>query len=87
MCVRVSGSPAGHEDRAGVGRQAGIIHRSFRTTQHPEKVYVIDEVQDLFELCVDVIRRMPWSCRTVLLWRAFRRLTIRQERESLPSPP
>jgi hypothetical protein len=48
-----------HEVRAGVGRQAGIIHRSFRNpTQHPVKVYGIDDVQDRFELCVDVVRRM-----------------------------
>jgi hypothetical protein len=35
------------------------IRRSFRNpTQHPEKIYDIEEVQDLFGLCVDVIRRM-----------------------------
>lgn len=35
------------------------IRRSFRNpTQHPEKVYDIQEVQDLFPLCVDVLNRM-----------------------------
>ena len=32
---------------------------SFRNpTQHPEKIYDIDEVQDLLNLCIDVINRM-----------------------------
>ena len=35
------------------------IRMSFRNpTQHPDKVYDIDEAQDLFSLCVDVINRM-----------------------------
>lgn len=35
------------------------IRRSFRNpTQHPDKRYDIQEVQDLFGLCVDVINRM-----------------------------
>lgn len=35
------------------------IRRNFRNpTQHPDKVYDIEEVQDLFSLCVDVINRM-----------------------------
>lgn len=35
------------------------IRRSFRNpTQHPDKIYDIQEVQDLFGLCVDVINRM-----------------------------
>lgn len=35
------------------------IRRSFRNpTQHPEKMYDIQEVQDLFGLCVDVVNRM-----------------------------
>jgi hypothetical protein len=35
------------------------IRRSFRNpTQHPEKIYDIQEAQDLFGLCVDVINRM-----------------------------
>ncbi len=35
------------------------IRRSFRNpTQHPEKVYDIQEVQDLWGLCIDVINRM-----------------------------
>ncbi len=35
------------------------IRRNFRNpTQHPEKIYDIQEVQDLFGLCVDVINRM-----------------------------
>ncbi len=35
------------------------IRESFRNpTAHPEKVYDIEEVQDLFSLCVDVINRM-----------------------------
>lgn len=35
------------------------IRRSFRNpTQHPEKIYDIQEVQDLFALCVDAIDRM-----------------------------
>jgi len=35
------------------------IRRSFRNpTQHPDKIYDIQEVQDLFGLCIDVINRM-----------------------------
>jgi hypothetical protein len=35
------------------------IRRSFRNpTQHPEKIYDIQEVQDLFGLCIDAINRM-----------------------------
>lgn len=35
------------------------IRSDFRNpTQHPEKVYDIQEVQDLFPLCVDVVNRM-----------------------------
>jgi hypothetical protein len=35
------------------------IRLSFRNpTQHPEKIYDIQEVQDLFGLCVDVVTRM-----------------------------
>lgn len=38
------------------------IRRSFRNpTQHPEKIYDIQEVQDLFSLCVDVVNRMVTS--------------------------
>lgn len=35
------------------------IRNSFRNpTQHPEKIYDIQEVQDLFSLCIDVVNRM-----------------------------
>jgi len=35
------------------------IRKSFRNpTQHPEKIYDIEEVQDLFSLCIDAINRM-----------------------------
>ena len=35
------------------------IRLSFRNpTQHPDKIYDIQEVQDLFSLCVDVVNRM-----------------------------
>jgi len=38
------------------------IRRSFRNpTQHPDKIYDIQEVQDLFGLCVDVVNRMAAS--------------------------
>lgn len=38
------------------------IRRSFRNpTQHPDKIYDIQEVQDLFSLCVDVVNRMVTS--------------------------
>lgn len=38
------------------------IRRSFRNpTQHPDKIYDIEEVQDLFNLCVDVVNRMVGS--------------------------
>jgi hypothetical protein len=37
----------------------GNIRESFRnSTQHPEKVYDIQETQDLFGLSVDVVNRM-----------------------------
>jgi hypothetical protein len=43
------------------------IRRSFRNpTQHPDKIYDIQEVQDLFGLCVDVVNRMVTSAS----WRA-----------------
>lgn len=35
------------------------LRDSFRNpTQHPEKIYDTDEVQDLFGLCVDIVNRM-----------------------------
>ena len=35
------------------------IRLNFRNpTQHPEKIYTLDEVQDLFGLCEDVVNRM-----------------------------
>jgi hypothetical protein len=35
------------------------IRLNFRNpTQHPEKIYTIDEAQDLFSLCEDVVNRM-----------------------------
>jgi hypothetical protein len=35
------------------------IRVSFRNpTQHPDKIYDIEEVQDLFSLCIDVVNRM-----------------------------
>lgn len=35
------------------------IRHSFRNpTQHPDKIYDIQEVQDLFGLCIDVVNRM-----------------------------
>lgn len=38
------------------------IRRNFRNpTQHPEKIYDIEEVQDLFALCIDVVNRMASS--------------------------
>jgi hypothetical protein len=40
-------------------QQLNNIRVSFRNpTDHPEKVYDIEEAQDLFALCVDVINRM-----------------------------
>lgn len=44
-------------------RQLDNIRMSFRNpTQHPDKVYDIQEAQDLFGLCVDVINRMRKLC-------------------------
>jgi len=38
------------------------IRRSFRNpTQHPDKIYDIQEAQDLFGLCVDAVNRMSRS--------------------------
>jgi hypothetical protein len=35
------------------------IRHSFRNpTQHPDKIYDIQEVQDLFGLCIDAVNRM-----------------------------
>ena len=35
------------------------LRHSFRNpTQHPDKIYDIDEVQDLFGICIDVVNRM-----------------------------
>ena len=35
------------------------LRHSFRNpTQHPNKIYDIDEVQDLFSICIDVVNRM-----------------------------
>lgn len=45
------------------------IRVSFRNpTQHPEKIYDIHEVQDLFGLCIEVINRMV----TAPQWRSVR---------------
>jgi hypothetical protein len=42
------------------------IRRSFRNpTQHPEKMYDMDEVQDLWSLCTDAISRMAKICPAV----------------------
>ena len=42
-----------------LNRNLDNIRLSFRNpTQHPDKIYDIQEVQDLFGLCVDVINRM-----------------------------
>jgi len=42
------------------------IKNAFRNpTQHPEKIYDISEVQDLFNLCVDVVNRMIQSIKTI----------------------
>ena len=39
------------------------LRNSFRNpTQHPEKIYDIEEAQDLFGLCIDVVNRM---CRVI----------------------
>jgi hypothetical protein len=44
------------------------IRRSFRNpTQHPDKVYDIQEVQDLFGLCIDAINRMIGYLKTKAL--------------------
>lgn len=38
------------------------IRRNFRNpTQHPEKVYDINEAQDLLGICIDVVNRMVQS--------------------------
>ena len=45
------------------------IRVSFRNpTQHPEKRYDIDEAQDLFNLCVDVINRMAKDLFRRRIW-------------------
>ena len=42
------------------------IKNSFRNpTQHPEKIYEIDEVQDLFALCTDAISRMSHHLKSL----------------------
>jgi hypothetical protein len=42
--------------------QLDYIRAQFRNpTQHPDKIYDIQEVQDLWGLCVDVINRMVKS--------------------------
>ena len=39
------------------------MRNSFRNpTQHPEKIYDMEEVQDLFGLCIDVVNRM---CKSI----------------------
>lgn len=41
------------------------IRRNFRNpTQHPEAIYEIDEAQDLFGICIDVVSRMNRAART-----------------------
>jgi hypothetical protein len=45
------------------------IRANFRNpTQHPEKIYDLDETQDLFNLCVDVINRMAKDLFQRNLW-------------------
>lgn len=41
------------------------IRRSFRNpTQHPDKIYDIEEAQDLFGLCVDLVNRMAKAIKS-----------------------
>jgi hypothetical protein len=64
------------------------IRRSLRNpTQHPEKVYVIDDVQDLFGLCVDVIRRMSVELWTEGAPAGLPASDDPPKRESLPPAP
>lgn len=45
-------------------RNLDNIRLSFRNpTQHPDKIYDIHEVQDLFGLCIDVVNRMVKSSK------------------------
>ena len=54
------------DDRLGIVLLNNLdnIRQSFRNpTQHPEKIYDIQEVQDLWSLCVDVVNRMSSDIR------------------------
>lgn len=45
------------------------IRVSFRNpTQHPEKRYDIDEAQDLFNLCIEVVNRMAKDLLKRKIW-------------------
>lgn len=45
------------------------IRASFRNpTQHPEKMYDLDEAQDLFNLCVDAVNRMAKELFRRKIW-------------------
>jgi len=57
--LRANASFVGDPDNVPLLNHLDNIRSSFRNpTQHPEKVYDIEEVQDLWALCVDVINRM-----------------------------
>ncbi len=48
------------------------IRVSFRNpTQHPEKVYDLDEAQDLFNLCVDAVNRMAKDLLRRGVWKVL----------------
>ncbi len=48
--------------------QLDNMRRNFRNpTQHPEKIYTVDEAQDLFAAAVDVMNRMTGSPRWVVV--------------------
>jgi len=50
------------------------IRVSFRNpTQHPEKIYDLDEAQDLFNLCVDVVNRIAKDLSRRKIWCCIRK--------------
>jgi hypothetical protein len=46
----------------------------FHVETTAKTIHGVEEVQDLFELCVDVSRRMSVELQTEVLWRALRSL-------------
>ncbi|MCJ7545011.1 MAG: hypothetical protein MUP47_10720 [Phycisphaerae bacterium] len=59
MTQELRSKARGKRPDPGLAQQLDYIRTTYRNpTQHPDKIYDLDEAQDLFPLCVDVVNRM-----------------------------